>query len=657
MKFTKTIVTALSVAAMGMLQPVQALPKVGKFKFTPMRTVPSASVVKEVSGIQYRHHVDVPLKNGLSVRCFPAATDDPTKESKNWYYLPENPRIAKAADGTPNFSMIRFVTNKSKEEGGADGAILHFMVEYGLTKEQRAELQKELRKEKKGAIIKGAVPLEHGAEGSSFAVVSATLNDKGFASTLITSGKAPIMEGKKVAVAARLDQYGATLLAKSMENSTADISVVFNLQYVVKLPAYDVKVHINYDQFRTVSNEITESRDKTSKKSTRWTPKVYNIFHRTKKKTSTLTEKEEQAYMDFLEETGVVKFEYDQHIPGEDKEIVESGLHKLVMEQFFEMQSRIGTPSAEESGEDAGEDEAAEDSKSQRKKEAAKVNHYTYKLYQQKAVSRKAKETLHLKKVSARYEPHQMVGNIGDWYNKYKDNPKLFSEVNLDDPFFKRSRATFVISGETYDIFNDAVNYVAVKVRVKRKGQKPYVDEIIIDKKYLEDKGQTATLSFARMGDDTQNYEYAVQWSLRGGKVYPAKPKWIETDGTTDAVTLSAPVVPVTIEAETDLEQLEKLGIARASLQLRYKKFGKTYKDIKGLAFSPKKGDDIVSKTIFIDKGSDKIEYKLKYHHKKGKIGTLLDSEWRAVDGVYLYCTPTDTVVNKIKSLIKDLVD
>ncbi len=645
----KSILLSVVLAAISQVSFAKPTLSANMAQFTPLRTIPSAATVKEIGGIQYGKHVDVKLKDGSTVRCFPAATKNPAKVSKNWYYLPTNPRIATDKDGTPKFSMVRFVTDKSKEQGGVDGAILHFMVEYGLTKKQKKEVAKLLKKEVKGAKLKGAVPLEQGAEGSSFQVVSATLNDKGFSSTLITSGKAPVMEGQKVAVAARLDQYGATLLAKSMENPTTDISVVFDLQYVVKLPAYDVTVTIDYNQFHTISSESEQTRDKTSRKSSVWTPKIWNIFHRTKKKTSSLTETEKSEVVDFLQETGVVKFDYIQHVPDADKEIVESGLHKLVMESFFDMQNRLGTPSEEDGDEEVSEEE--KERRAARAKAASKVNHYKYTAAKQKTITRKSKQVLSLKKVIARYEPHQMVGNIGTWYNKYKDNPKLFSEVNLDDPFFQRREVRFVIDNEAYDIFSEMVNYATVKVRVNRKGQRPFIDEVTIDKKYLENSGQTAMLSYARMGDDAQSFEYAAQWSLRGGHLYPKQPRWQK--GQLMAVTLAAPVEPQTIEAESDLDELEELDIARISVELRYKRFGKVFEDKKGLALSPAVGEPIMTKTIYMDNDSDNLQYRLIYHHKKA--GKVKDNKWRNVDGGYIYCAPTEMIVNKISDLVEKL--
>ena len=620
-----------------------------KFKpltIKPSLTVPSSSAVKETGGIQYGRHVDLKLKDGTTVRCYPAATRDPEKTSNNYYYLPTNPHISKHPDGMPKFSMIRFVTDKTKEEGGVEGAVLHFMVEYGLTKEQQDETAKLLKKRFKNAVLKGAVNLEVGAEGNSFNVISAVLGDKDFTPTLITSGKAPVMEGQQAAVAARLDAYGATLLAKGFEQPTSQVSVQFELKYIVQLPAYDVKVIIDYDKYHQMESEYTHTREKEVKRERYWNPKWYNPFKVSTRTTTALTEEEQSQALDFLMESGVVTFDYVQHVPDSDKEIVDSGLHKIVLESFFDMQNRLGEPTEEElSDEDA---EADKEAAAERRKDAVKHNKYSYTVYQRKEIRRKSKQVLNLKKVIARYETHTMEGNVGAWYDQFKDNPQLVTEVNLDDPFFQRREMRFVIDNEAYDIFNEMVNYATIQVRVPRKGQRPFIDELTIDKKYLESNGQTAMLTYARMGDDAQTYDYAVQWSLRGGHLYPVEPKWKE--GELMAVTLAAPVKPRTLEAEADLEELEELGIARVSVELQYSQFGKRHTDSKGLSLSPAVGEPMVEKVIYQDVGNGKLSYRLIYHHKK--MGKIVQDSWQSVDGDYIYCAPTEIIVDKIRNAL-----
>ncbi len=611
-------------------------------------TIPSASAVKEIGGIRYGRHVDLKLKDGTTVRCFPAATKNPEQTSKNYYYLPTNPHVAKDPDGTPKFSMIRFVTDKSKEAGGVEGGILHFLVEYGLTPQQEREVAKLLAKKIKGAKLKGAVQLESGAEGNSFSVVSATLTDGGFTSTLVTSGKAPVMEGQRVAVAARLSGYGTTLLAKSMEQPTTDISVLFDLKYLVKLPAYDVRVIIDYDMYHQMEEEYSHERQKRTSKRRSWNPKWYNVLNISTSKSTTLTEEEQKESVDFLMETGAVTFDYVQHVPDADQEIVESGLYKLVLESFFDMQKRFGQPSGDEVVGEEEEGESAKEIEAARRADASKVKNYSYTVFQRKTIKRSGKTTLHLKKSIARYEHYTMTGNVGTWYDKFKDNPKLVTEVNLDDPFYQRREMRFVIDNEAYDIFNQMVNYATVQVRVPRKGQRPFIDEMTIDKQFLEKSGQTATLTYARMGDDAQIYDYAVQWSLRGGYLYPGKPNWKK--GELMAVTLAAPVTPMTIESEADLDELEELGIARVSVELKYSRFGKTYQDQKGLSLSPAVGEPVVNKVIYHDSEKDKISYRLIYHHKK--LGKIKEDAWKTVEGAYIYCSPSEILLNKVRNLL-----
>ena len=116
------------------------------------------------------------------------------------------------------------------------------------------------------------------------------------------------------------------------------------------------------------------------------------------------------------------------------------------------------------------------------------------------------------------------------------------------------------------------------------------------------------------------------------------------------AVDLSAPVRPVTLEAEADLDELEEMGVARVSVELRYKRFGKSYVDSKGFSPSPSAGEPVVNKVIYQDKNHDKLEYRLIYVHKK--LGKIKSKGWDTVDGDYIYCAPTEILLEKVKSLL-----
>ena len=529
--------------------------------------------------------------------------------TKNFYYLPMEPRISYTKEGDPNFSLIRFVTDKSEKEGGVEGAILHFLVEFGLTPQQKRELEQKLQETIPGAKLMGSVPLDQGSEGNTFSIVSATLGDKGFTTNLITAGKAPVMEGQKAAAAARLTRYGATLLEKSLKMPTTDISVVFDLKYTAVLPAYDVDIVIDYGKYQNLLQQREVKHDYRSS-GIWWWKKTY-VKHT-----------DIQQILDTLTENGIVEIRYKEYIPDSDKELVDAGIYQIVIQSFFDMQKRMGEP-------------AMEGDKKEDKDRVPGGHHVRYFELKRKRISRTSRQVLSMKKSKAIYVTHTMTGNVGGWYEKFKDNPKCFASVNLDDPFFQRRELRFVIDNAAYDLFGTLFNYATVKVRKVRKNGPPFEDEFTIDKAYLEEHGQTAVLTFARMGEArSDDFEYAAQWSMRGGRLFPEHPQWRKGD--VMAVTLAAPIEPLTVEVEADLDDLQSGGFTRAAVQFRYRKFGRVFEDPEAATLSVAKGTAVTEKKIFHDAGEPAFDYRIfLYHKNRGKIAV---GGWQRGEGNYVFC-------------------
>ena len=173
----------------------------------------------------------VVLSDGTAVTLFGKATSLSDTQSKEYYYLPVNPRLSMRPDGTPEFLFMKFTTEESDNNGGVSGALMHFLMEWGLTPDQEAELKDLLEKEHE-AKLNGVVNVTPDGE-ESFKVISGTLSDKGMTQSLITSDQASVLPGSKVAVASRLDKRGAQLLAASFEKarSISDVSLELGFQY------------------------------------------------------------------------------------------------------------------------------------------------------------------------------------------------------------------------------------------------------------------------------------------------------------------------------------------------------------------------------------------------------------------------------------------
>ncbi len=590
-----------------------------------------------LSGVQYGRIENVTLSDGTVVHFFPQATDSPSRVSHRYYYLPASPKLSTHPDGTPRFSMIKFVTDKSRQEGGLDGAILDMAVEYGLTEKQRQEACRLMKKRDKKAEFLGSLPLEPGGEGNSFQIVSAVLKDKELTPTLVHSGSAPVLEGERVSIAARLSAYAATILDKSMSMPASDVTVDFYLKYITRLPPYSVRATLNFERYQQLYDAYVHRRDKSYR--SKWDPKWYNLFHRSTKES--LKESEASHMMDLMQDAGVAEIFFDESVPQADKNAVISGMVQLIMDKFTTLMSQLGEDQmSQAAAADRGDDEDKESAEAARRKEAKKYAHYRYRKTEIKEKKVKKHYTINLKQIGARYATIKMSADLSTWYKQFKNNPKLVAKINLDDPFFTRRVINIVIDGETYDIFKDIVNYAAVQV-LPLKANHP--QEKTIDRNYIEKHGQTATITYAPMGKQW-GYKYAVQWSLRGGHLYPAHPRWLK--GESQGITLQAPLKPVYIEAEADLDELGQMEFTRVAVELKFRQFGKQTVKHGAIALSVAKGEPISGVTIYPDKDSDDVQYRLIYYNKKA--GKIAEKKWKRVEGNYIYCAPAGSILEEI---------
>jgi len=157
--------------------------------------------------------------------CFQAFGND-----KEWYYLPDKPRIAEK-DGLPQFSFMKFVTTEETEgERGTTtakgGGIVHFLVEFSVPENVVRRAEQELQRRHSGARIAGPIIYRSG----TFALVSSVIDENNeYTSKIVGLGKAPIMEGHKAAVSILLTREGATLLWETFKTAAPDISLQFEM--------------------------------------------------------------------------------------------------------------------------------------------------------------------------------------------------------------------------------------------------------------------------------------------------------------------------------------------------------------------------------------------------------------------------------------------
>ena len=102
--------------------------------------------------LDYENRVDVILTDGTHVTMFGRDKAlGSTQLNGEYFYLPVGLRLSKKLDGvTPEFLFMKYTTEQKADQGGVQGAIMHFLMEWGLTPEQEKEAQKLLEEKTKG---------------------------------------------------------------------------------------------------------------------------------------------------------------------------------------------------------------------------------------------------------------------------------------------------------------------------------------------------------------------------------------------------------------------------------------------------------------------------------------------------------------------------
>jgi hypothetical protein len=547
------------------------------------------------------NRVTMTLKDGTSVTLIGEATSAPGVRGRRYYYLPANLRLARRADGTPEFLFLKYT---SERQGAASGGLIHFLMEWGLTPEQEAELLVALRTRVPDAEIAGPVQLEAGGDGGSFRIVSATLEDKTLAPATITSGAAPLVAGGRAAAASRLTPEGAQLLASTFEKARAitDLSIALNYNYVTLAPA--AKGTITFDWSRLErEGQTLRAEYRRTRTGTTDTSDCFLVFCASSSRPEyAYSYNEVREQYRFLQEREIVKIQFDELVADERVAKIREAFFQYFLNTMAEKDDQAEAPPK------------PADPEKDKTPDIRQGSRYTFTQSSfKRAFASKTKRIDLNYRMSIRW-PYQIVGNLASWYDGVRDNPKCVAAINLNDPFFQHRNINFILDADAKDMFESAINYVTINVRKTRSDGRPFEDRVTMDAKYVKDKGVTAGVTYARGEDRNPDaYEYQAQWSLRGGRVYPAEPRWER--GTWEGVTLAAPVVSRTIEVEGDLAAMRDCGVTRIVVQIHYPRLGEEIEE--NIPISPAQNQPLVAKKIFMDRDARGYAYRLVVHHQK----------------------------------------
>ncbi len=123
--------------------------------------------------------------------------------------------------------------------------------------------------------------------------------------------------------------------------------------------------------------------------------------------------------------------------------------------------------------------------------------------------------------------------------------------------------------------------------------------------------------------------------------------------GLEKGINLVAPVAPRTIMFEGDLAELQEMGIPRATLQLRYQKFGKEVET--NIPLTVSQGIPLVEKTIYTDRDTRGYVYRLILTNKKnGKLVLPWESK---INDDYVYAIIPEELNNPDSNVFSQAVE
>ncbi|TVZ14877.1 hypothetical protein [Maribacter sp. MAR_2009_72] len=171
---------------------------------------------------------DITLSDGLDIRVHKKW--GLTNDDNQYYYLPVNLQFSTTKDKEPEFSFLEY-----KEGEITAGAIMHFLISWGLTKNQLNEAQESLVAIKgedarlMGAVIPAVVDGDNGftIEGKSQLVQIL----KG---TRASVGTTPTMSNTKIATSFQFNEEEAKILADALKDNGDDLkNVSISMRYIL----------------------------------------------------------------------------------------------------------------------------------------------------------------------------------------------------------------------------------------------------------------------------------------------------------------------------------------------------------------------------------------------------------------------------------------
>lgn len=492
----------------------------------------------------------VSLEKGVQAAglwCFPLVSDP-----RQYVYLPSSARLAKDAAGKPQFSFIRYALDTtgaaaaaSPVSAAAGGGILHFLVQLETPPDLVRAAEQALQREVPGGEI-ALRPLIF-KEGR-YALVSSILKPAASApeTTMLATGRSPVLEGERLAFSFDLEPEKATLLMRSFAMNTPDVSLVFDMTFDGLTEAYDADLTIDWAEVRKTKGFSAGAS-------------LYYVSA------------DVEHMLDELRRTNAIR------LRSRGSSGAMEGLLNTTYSKLLELLFRPVEPEQVPPGARGGLMDAL----------AALLNPKTGVLssrnvtgfgahvgYQVKELKSEGTSILTFNHRAAAERHSFITFNIGDFHRRFGGDPNHFRAVNLADPTFQKREVRIGIDGSLLAEFERYINTVTVTLRKQHPNGEQTVREVVVDRRSAARPPEDLRMVYGWNGNEDHlawmSYDYRTRWSFQGGGTYLTD--WVRSDQT--MINLLAPYHRREVRIAGGGAALQGKKVRAVSVQIEYPFFG-----------------------------------------------------------------------------------
>lgn len=162
------------------------------------------------------------LSGGTKV-CIAKKVNSFDQYDEAYYYLPGNLSFSRSKENEPEFSFLTY-----KEGNEITGGILHFLIKWGLDKNQLQEADSIMKNIKNPEVVlMGAVMPEVSPESESFRVEGNSKIADILNNSKSTLGKTTVTPNSKIAASFHLTGNDALILQEAIKNNSQTLEEVF----------------------------------------------------------------------------------------------------------------------------------------------------------------------------------------------------------------------------------------------------------------------------------------------------------------------------------------------------------------------------------------------------------------------------------------------